>query len=224
MQDHSLRLRIELAGLSALAFLDYDTNANDSSVTLAHQMLDTDGDGVGDSMERAAGTNPKNPDDPGDAWRDSDGDGIADSDEVDLGTDPFDPDTDDDGFGDGVEDNVGTDPLNPDDVPVDNDGDRLPDSWEEEHFGNLDEDGTSDPDNDGCDNACEVAHATDPNNPDSDGDGTLDGDEITQGTNPLLDPVSVETDFGIWEVVGGSILFVTALALIGVGLFSRHAL
>lgn len=46
---------------------------------------------------------------------DSDGDGLIDSVEADLGTDPFNPDTDGDGLLDGAEVNDhGTDPLNPD--------------------------------------------------------------------------------------------------------------
>ncbi|MGB1585612.1 MAG: hypothetical protein ACPHID_01015 [Thermoplasmatota archaeon] len=224
LEDHSLRLRIQVAGLSVVTFLDYDTSAFDSGLTLSHRMLDTDGDGVGDSAERAAGSNPRDPNDPRDARTDRDGDGLSDAAEVDLGTDPLDPDTDGDGAGDGVEANVGTDPLDPSDTPADTDGDGLPDSWEQDNFGDLAQTGADDTDGDGCDQACEVANGTDPSEADTDGDGVLDGTEIAQGTDPLLDPVVPETDFGIWEVVGGSILFVTALALIGVGLFSRHAL
>ena len=46
---------------------------------------------------------------------DSDGDGLIDSLEVQIGTDPYDPDTDKDGLSDGEEYNIQkTDPLNPD--------------------------------------------------------------------------------------------------------------
>jgi outer membrane protein OmpA-like peptidoglycan-associated protein len=46
---------------------------------------------------------------------DSDGDGLTDSMELELGTDPYDPDTDKDGLTDGEEVNeYKTDPLNPD--------------------------------------------------------------------------------------------------------------
>lgn len=46
---------------------------------------------------------------------DSDGDGLIDSLEVQIGTDPYDPDTDKDGLSDGEEYNIHkTDPLNPD--------------------------------------------------------------------------------------------------------------
>lgn len=221
----SLRLTIRLSGASAVTLLDYDDPATGSRiVSLPHERLDTDGDGLGDSAERALGSNPKDPSDPRDARRDSDGDGLSDRLESDIGTDPFSADTDGDGWNDGVEFRTGSDALDPADMPEDSDSDGLPDIWERDHFGDLNEAAADDPDQDGCHNACEVANGTDPNDPDTDGDGTNDGDEVDQGTDPLLDPVVVETDFGIWEVVGGSVLFVASLALIGVGLFSRHAL
>lgn len=73
---------------------------------------------------------------------------------------------------------------------TDSDSDGLGDSWENTYFGDLDEDGTGDPDTDSCDNECEETHGTDPNNPDTDGDGDTDGDEVTNGTDPNdpLDP------------------------------------
>lgn len=74
-------------------------------------------------------------------------------------------------------------------TPGDTDADGLPDAWEQQHFGNMDSNGTADPDNDGCDNACEFANGTDPNNGDTDGDGIPDGTEIQNGTDPT-DPNS----------------------------------
>ncbi len=43
---------------------------------------------------------------------------------------------------------------------------------------------TTDPDNDGLDNLLERFYGTDMNNPDTDGDGLLDGDEVRSGLNP----------------------------------------
>jgi hypothetical protein len=45
---------------------------------------------------------------------------------------------------------------------TDSDNDGLPDSWEEEYFGNLDQDADDDPDNDGFDNLEEWNNGTDP--------------------------------------------------------------
>ena len=57
---------------------------------------DSDGDGLSDAEESAAGTDPNNPD--------TDGDGLSDGEEVDVyGTDPNNPDTDGDGMSDGEE-------------------------------------------------------------------------------------------------------------------------
>ena len=60
----------------------------------------------------------------------------------------------------------------------DSDNDGLPDWWEREHFGDLDEDGEGDYDSDGCDNLCEWQNDLDPDNPDTDGDTLTDGDEM----------------------------------------------
>ena len=75
--------------------------------------------------------------------------------------------------------------------PEDSDEDGLPDDWELEHFGDLDEIGSGDPDSDGLDNAAELLANTDPTDDDTDGEGLLDGAEVnTHGTDPLL----VDTD------------------------------
>ena len=68
-------------------------------------------------------------------------------------------------------------------VGGDSDGDGLNDNWENDYFGNLDQDGEGDSDNDGLSNAREFALASDPVNDDTDNDGLNDGDEITAGTN-----------------------------------------
>jgi hypothetical protein len=123
------------------------------------QDIDSDGDGVVNADEIAAGTDPDEPD--------SDGDGLTDGEERDLGTDPLNEDTDDDGITDGDEVELGTDPLN-----VDTDGDILYDGGEllyETDPLNPDSDG------DGISDGNEVYfYETDPTNPDTDGDGIND--------------------------------------------------
>ena len=68
--------------------------------------LDGDGDGIDDTQEMLAGSDPTDAND-----FDTDGDGLADSAEILLGTDPNDPDTDDGGVNDGDEVAAGFDPL-----------------------------------------------------------------------------------------------------------------
>jgi len=65
---------------------------------------------------------------------------------------------------------------------TDSDNDGLPDSWEQEHFGNLDQIGTNDTDNDGLTNTEEHQARTDPTNADTDGDGIKDGSD----SDPLV--------------------------------------
>lgn len=99
---------------------DPPTNPLDPSST--PDVVDTDGDGLGDALEVIIGTNPYS--------ADSDGDGLSDGDEVlILGRDPNNPDEDsngvldgdDDTDGDGISDAEelanGTNPLDPNDPP-----------------------------------------------------------------------------------------------------------
>ena len=156
--------------------------------------VDTDGDGINDGVEDAnqdgaatftlgdstssgsGETDPTNVD--------TDSDGLSDGDEVNgtgpltgLGvTDPLDPDTDNGGTQDGTEvlaDN--TDPT----------------------AGNGADDAAADPDNDGLSNAQEALLGTDPNNPDTDGDGLDDGDE-TENDGSVdpgdTDPLDADSD------------------------------
>lgn len=77
----------------------------------AGDVVDTDGDGIGDDLEVAYGLDPMNPD--------SDGDTVPDGAEVNVyGSDPMDTDSDGDGYGDGVEVAAGTDPVNPQSAPA----------------------------------------------------------------------------------------------------------
>ena len=69
----------------------------------------------------------------------------------------------------------------------DGDGDGLPDWWERGNFGTLAHDGTADNDNDGLDNAGELANGLSPVVGDTDGDGLTDGQELNDtGTDPTL--------------------------------------
>ena len=72
------------------------------------------------------------------------------------------------------------------DEPFDDvDGDGLDDDWEQDHFGDLTESSGDDPDQDGLTNLEEFLADTDPNNPDTDGDGLDDYDELfVHGTDP----------------------------------------
>ncbi len=82
---------------------------------------DDDNDGLSDTDETAAGTNPHNPD--------TDGDGLLDGTEIDMAMggscpNPLDVDSDDDGLSDGFEAmTLGTSPCNPD-----SDGDGVNDA------------------------------------------------------------------------------------------------
>jgi len=68
---------------------------------------------------------------------------------------------------------------------VDVDLDNMADYWETETFGNTNMDGTADGDGDGLNNLTEYDGGTAPYNPDTDGDGMNDGDEVNiAGTSP----------------------------------------
>ena len=196
-----------IGGVDPLTGIPIAVGAGQNPVTtydasFSGAICDDDGDGLTNDEEAALGTDPNNPD--------SDGDGIDDGQEVNTdGTDPLDDcnsvggtplgtsDCDNDGLTNDEEAIVGSDPNNPD-----TDGDGIDDGQEVNVDGTNPLDdcnsvggtplGTSDCDNDGLTNDEEVALGTDPLNPDSDGDGIDDGQEVnTDGTNPLDDCDSV---------------------------------
>jgi surface protein len=131
---------------------------------------DPDGDGLTNNQEEALGTDPANPDTDGDGISDKfdpeplDGDISTDTDGDSI-IDLLDLDDDNDGYDDFLELELGTDGKNPEEFPEDQDGDFLPDAKEEEL-------------------------GTDPTNPDTDGDGILDG----QDDFPLDPNKGVDTD------------------------------
>ena len=152
--------------------------------------VDTDGDGVWDVLEELCHEDGGEIDD-----EDSDGDGISDAEEwlYDQDGDNLasfcDDDSDGDGVSDEIEGNGDTDgDGTPDHLDDDSDGDGTPD--EEEWDADTDCDGINDyedtdptdgpcvdADGDGLTNEAEEECGTDPNNPDTDGDGIDDGQE-----------------------------------------------
>jgi hypothetical protein len=160
---------------------------------------DCDGDGATDWEEYLNRSLVNNPD--------TDGDGISDGAEIHRvggATDPANPDTDGDGLSDRVEtgtgiyvssSDTGTNPLS-----RDSDGDTLSDPYELSYVGCLNpnvNDAAGDCDNDGLSNLAEFQNLTFPNNPDSDGDGVLDGAEVNRMKNGVpapTNPLKADTD------------------------------
>ena len=140
---------------------------------------------------------------------DSDGDGLTDSLEETLGSDPFSVDTDDDGLSDYeelgwlnynplLEDTDGNGILDRDEDP---DGDGLTNLQESNIGTNMI---IKDTDHDGLNDYDEaMIHHTDPLNPDTDGDGVDDATEIAIGSDPLKAETSFSTTVGSSRVASG---------------------
>ena len=160
-------------GPMALAITE-DTNSlniNSPEAVVAVFIVDNpdlDGDGVLNTDETIAGTDPTNPD--------TDGDG--ENDNLEIGGDVNNPDdTDGDGVIDALESSL-----------TDTDGDGVNDELDP---ANTDpcipnaSAGPCDQDGDGLTNTEEVGPGTNPTDADSDDDGLNDGAEVTGGSDPL---------------------------------------
>ena len=176
--------------------------------------LDDDNDGWSDIDEVNCGSDPVNASDmPVDLNGDGicdvldldwDDDGIPNANETDTGvyvdasdtgTDPWNPDTDGDGFCDGPfavfneTDTIcvaGPDPFPHDpNMPMDTDGDGLPNELPEDYIGNLVED--TDDDNDGYSDVSELNCDSDPLDATSTPTNDLDGDGLCDAEDPDVD-------------------------------------
>jgi alpha/beta hydrolase family protein DUF900/thrombospondin type 3 repeat protein len=134
-------------------------------------MHDSDGDGIPDLWELEHGMNPN---DPSDAAADPAGSGLTNLQKYQLGLDPWKYSTADDGLSDGWKVSHGYDPKQ----KASTAGDGIPDDWKSAHgFNPADSIADLDSDGDGLTNLQEFLLGTDPNNPDTDGDGMLDGED-----------------------------------------------
>ncbi|GAA5484580.1 LamG-like jellyroll fold domain-containing protein [Haloferula sargassicola] len=157
-----------------------DADPDDALVTILDVMPDDDfdGDTLSNLQEFRIGTDPTSANDPSDL----DEDRLPDAWETTYFESIFqegpDGDPDHDGFSNLHEYELGTDPTTYND-PLDADADGLADAWEARHFGDLEQDGTGDFDEDGFSNAAEYSAGSYPDSAssvplDMDSDGLSD--------------------------------------------------
>jgi hypothetical protein len=180
-RDLTAQVRVLTSGYAPMVEVTGTLRATDShgastrmaEATLLPHWVDTDGDGLPDTWERAYGLGVGT----ANATADPDGDGVDNLAEYQNGTMPVLADSDMDGLDDGTELNVlHSDPLN-----ADTDGDGMPDGWEHAHGLNvLVADAFDDADGDGVNNRVEFERGTDPQSRDSNGDGIDDGVELAR--------------------------------------------
>ncbi|MEN9699866.1 MAG: hypothetical protein RLZZ301_1064 [Bacteroidota bacterium] len=144
-----------------------DTDGDGIIDALESSITDTDGDGVSDELD-PANTDPCIPNANAGPC-DQDGDGLTNTQEGLAGTNPTNPDTDGDGQNDGTEVTNGSDPLNPcdpdDTLPgcqIDTDFDGLTDAQEATLGTNPN---NADTDGDGINDGTEVTNGSNPLDP-----------------------------------------------------------
>jgi len=161
------------------------TNGNEITANTDPFNPDTDGDGVIDGTELTDATNPlencsfvlaNQTLTPSTVWvnLDCDLDGLPNGEEVTIGSDPLNPDTDGDGVNDSQEVTDNTSPTNPCSFILSSQTLVPTINWND-----------LDCDIDGLTNEEETNQGTNPTNEDTDGDGVIDGTEITDATNPI---------------------------------------
>jgi hypothetical protein len=84
--------------------------------------------------------------------------------------------------------------------PMDTSGNGLPISWEMQYFGATNVDPNADPDHDGLSNLQEFWAGTDPTNPDTDGNGMLDGAKAVTLNPAMKIPAAPECQYLIIDL------------------------
>ncbi|MFA7256194.1 MAG: S8 family serine peptidase, partial [Kiritimatiellales bacterium] len=177
---------------------------------------DYDNDGISDWGEYLAGLDPTDDDQDGDGLidgtqevqdynsdprlADTDGDGLVDGYDgiVSTNTYPSGVDANSNGFVDGELDFGGVTAGARGIILVDSDDDGMNDGWEVRY--GFDPRSSSSPgadgdaDSDGLTNLEESINNTDPNNPDTDGDGMPDGWEVDNSFDPLVNDSALDAD------------------------------